>query len=69
MLERYFVNQPSTLQVLNKYHGIKVLFQLDEPDTGWGTLYFTEGDIISMRANKLGLSKGWPVTSKQKTQT
>jgi len=60
MLERYFVNQPSIFQTLHHYHGKNVLFCLDEPDTGWGVIYFTEGDVISMQANIFCLSKGWP---------
>jgi hypothetical protein len=52
--ERYWINQPSTLQPHHKLHGTNVLV-----DTTDYTCYFLEGAIISMLIDPLCLSKGW----------
>jgi hypothetical protein len=57
---RAWINQPSTSQILHKYHGMKVL--VDENYNYHSTavkIYFLEGTIISMNVPKLTLSNGW----------
>lgn len=57
--KRCWINQPSTLQPLHKYHGMNVLAIPEDKDSC--VIYFTSGDIISMRVYKSMqcLSKGW----------
>lgn len=63
MMERMWVNQPSTSQPLHKYHGQNVLY-----DRKGQTLYFCRGSVISMMVptNPLPLSFGWQTQSEQK---
>lgn len=53
---RMWINQPSTLQPLHKYHGTNVLAI---PEAGGYTIYFLSGDTISMQASSNWLSFGW----------
>jgi hypothetical protein len=56
-MERMWINQPSKLQPLHKYHGERVLY---DPETS--RIYFVGGDVASMGiiTNPLPLSPGWP---------
>lgn len=60
-MERYWINQPSTLQEHHKLHGTRVL---GAPDDFFGPefyrVYFLEGPVISMLIHERTLSKGWP---------
>ena len=52
---RGWVNQPSTLQPLNELHGTKAIVVDD--GSGSVRLYFTEGEVHSMQAPKICVSK------------
>jgi hypothetical protein len=55
-LKRMWINQPSTLQPLHKYHGRNVLAYKE------GTvyrIYFLSGRVVSMQAPSGCLSLGW----------
>lgn len=54
---RMRINQPSSLQEDHKLHGRRVIADLDSEIKGCVTIYFTEGNILSMRISKLALSK------------
>lgn len=54
---RAWINQPSTLQPLNHMHGMKCIVHDEHKADGEVTLYFTEGDIHSMQARKLWISR------------
>lgn len=57
--ERYWINQPSTLQPLHEYHAENVLAV---PYTeGTHAVYFLKGDVISMVVHSIVLSPGWTV--------
>lgn len=60
-LKRMWVNQPSTLQMDHKYHGMNVLVNevelKDEDD--FLDAYFVKGDMHSARLSKLALDDGW----------
>lgn len=58
VLERYWINQPSTLEPNHDLHGALVLAPLRLKEIN--TVYFTSGKIISGRYPKNILSKGWP---------
>lgn len=58
-IQRMWINQPSTLQELHKYHGINVLAQ--EEMSGSYTIYFLSGSTISMRVPRNVLSHGWKI--------
>lgn len=60
-MERMFINQPSTLQPLHKYHGMNVL--LNPKD---GTVYPVEGPIHSMMVPSDCLSMGWTTSKLEK---
>ena len=53
-LQRMWINQPSTLQILHEYHGTNVLV-----DTENEIAYFLTGDVISMEVPMETLSEGW----------
>lgn len=57
MVERMWINQPSTLQPLHHLNGTNVL-AYHEYDNTW-RVYFLSGDIISMQVLSTCLSKGW----------
>lgn len=58
MLQRMWINQPSTLQPYHKFHGTKVLADLN--DEQFKRVYFLSGDVISMQCDRFYLSTGWP---------
>lgn len=53
---RAWINQPSTLQPLHTMHGMRCIAINDPKTPGTADIYFTEGDLISMRADTLCLS-------------
>jgi hypothetical protein len=53
---RAWINQPSTLQPLHKYHGMHCIAINDPKTRGTADIYFTDGAIISMRVDTLCLS-------------
>lgn len=55
---RMWINQPSTLQPLHKYHAKNVLAVVDKRHPTYD-VYFTEGDIISANVPAYCLSEGW----------
>ena len=55
---RCWINQPSTLQPLHKYHGTLVL-AVPYAETS-SDCYLLSGDVVSMIAPNLSLSEGWP---------
>jgi len=59
LMQRYFVNQPSTLQVAHKFHGCNVLADLDDRSLGDVslTVYFQCGPIISAVLPRMALSR------------
>jgi hypothetical protein len=65
MIQRYWVNCPSTLQDHHDLHGAKVLCDKTLTEYGAETVrvYFTKGDIISMLIDRRFLSAGWPTPS------
>lgn len=58
-IKRMWINQPSTLQPLYKYHGRLVLVAW-EKDEQMVDIWFVKGKEVSMRAPKISLSNGWP---------
>lgn len=62
-MDRYWINQPSTLQPLNRYHGLRVIAPRDLPKD-WVTVYPADGDVISLIAPPQALSSGWPTRSR-----
>lgn len=60
---RMWVNQGSTLQTFNKYHGCNVLtvppIMKASNNVEYIRVYFTSGDIIAMDMALNALSKGW----------
>lgn len=56
-MQRYWINQPSTLQKHHDLHGQNVLAA---PTHGaFVRVYFASGDVISMEIDKAALSAGW----------
>jgi hypothetical protein len=55
-IDRMWINQPSELQRLHKYHGMNVLVL---KEFGEFRAYFLSGPIISMQVPKECLSPGW----------
>jgi hypothetical protein len=53
-MKRVWINQPSTLQPLHKYHGTSGLL-----DVATETFYFLYGDVVSMQIPLGVLSEGW----------
>lgn len=58
-MERYWINQPSTLQECHKMHRSNVLCDVSNSFGSCVTVYFTEGDIVSALIPRNALSKGW----------
>lgn len=58
-VERYWVNQPSSSQVLHALHGTNVLAEKENWNPNFMKIHFLEGEIISMSVPKYCLSKGW----------
>lgn len=67
-VERMWVNQPSTFQPYNKWHGIRVLAHFTDAVNGYGKevvrVFFLEGPVVSMDMQARALSRGWPETSR-----
>lgn len=59
MLQRYWINQPSTIQPNHALHGQNVLCDMKQVFKGYVDVYFTQGPVISSRMAMLSLSKGW----------
>lgn len=60
-LQRFWINQPSTLQPDHSLHGKRVLVAMGQKGLDHVVdVYFTEGEVISCRVHKLALSPGWP---------
>ena len=59
-LNRFWINQPSTLQPDHKLHGALVLAAPSGEKGDYCDIYFTSGETESQRIAKLSLSKGWP---------
>lgn len=59
MLQRMWINQPSSLQPLHKDHG-KLVLAIKLGKTPNSQVYFTSGDVISAIYPTIILSKGWP---------
>jgi hypothetical protein len=57
MMERMWINQPSTLQPLHHLNATNVL-ATHEYDQTW-RVYFLSGDVISMQVRRNCLSAGW----------
>jgi len=58
VFDRYWINQPSDLQPMHKYHGMNVLAPKDITEK-FIRVYPTSTNIISMECPALSLSKGW----------
>jgi len=65
MIERMWINQPSTLQPDHFWHGTNVLVDMssvrfhERTKQNHVDIYFLSGNIISCRCSMLSLSKGW----------
>jgi len=59
-MNRYWINQPSTLQPDHKYHGRRVLADTSDEDGDYCRCWFADGPVVNMRVAKTSLSKGWP---------
>lgn len=58
-MKRYWINQPSILQLDHKFHGMLVLApKYIESETI--QVWPNKGPIISMVVSSLSLSEGWP---------
>lgn len=57
MIQRMWINQPSTFDSLHALHGVNVLAMPDTPKT-W-RVYFLSGAIISQQIPRAALSSGW----------
>jgi hypothetical protein len=56
-MKRMWINQPSALQPLHKYHGVNVL--AEDTDEITVTVYFLSGDVVSMEVFDCHLADGW----------
>lgn len=54
---RAWINQPSTLQPLHSLHGKVCIVHDNDINSRNVTLYFTEGDVHSMDASRLCVSR------------
>jgi len=57
MMQRYWINAPSTLQPVHHWHGKRVL--CDKQPNTVVTVYFTEGETISAMIPSMYLANGW----------
>lgn len=55
MIYRAFINQPSTLQPLHDRHGQHCI--VNDLDDNCVDIYFTEGDVHSMRVSRQCISR------------
>ena len=62
MLQRMWINQPSTQQPHHQLHGTQVLADLNDPTpaNAVARVYFTDGNVISQHVLRDALSPGWP---------
>jgi len=58
-LIRMWINQPSSFQLLHRLHGANVIAQPPYRHDKTVTVYFTEGDVVSMLVPKECLTRGW----------
>jgi hypothetical protein len=58
-MERCWINQPSTLQLCHKWHG--VLAHVEKGNSKIVDIYLLNKNILSMRVPRKILSKGWPL--------
>jgi len=58
-VERYWINQPSGLQLLHELHGTNVLAEPEKWNPNFMRIHFLNGEIISMQVPKSILSEGW----------
>lgn len=54
---RVWINQPSTLQPMHKYHGMRGIAMTDPSQSDAVRIYFTEGNLLSMQIDPICLSK------------
>lgn len=59
MLQRVWINQPSTLQTHHNLHGTKVLVDFSK-DKSSPDVYFLGRGVHRMRVSAEALSSGWP---------
>jgi hypothetical protein len=57
-MNRYWINQPSTLQICHKLNGVNVLAE-PKPGERTVTVYFLSGEVISQLVPREVLSPGW----------
>ena len=62
MLERYWINAPSTLQTHHKLDGARVLADVEaDAERPVVRVYFAENTpLVSQEVDRLALSRGWP---------
>ena len=58
LIQRAWINQPSTIQEDHQLHGMNVIVDFSK-SKDFPTVYPTEGKIISMIISRLSLSPGW----------
>lgn len=63
-IKRGWINQPSTLQVAHKWHGIRVLYAPYTDDSY--AVFFLQGEVVSMILPRLCVSHDgmWPESSR-----
>lgn len=59
MMERMWINQPSTLDKLHKLHGMNVLAEPEPNSLKVMRVYFLDGVVTSQQVPRLYLSNGW----------
>lgn len=57
MVERMWINQPSTQQTYHDLHGTNVLAVYERPN--FYRVYFLSGPVVSQEVSALALSRGW----------
>jgi hypothetical protein len=63
VIRRVWINQPSNLQPLHKYHGMNALADVSDPEEV--TVYFLRGAVVSMMLPSNVLSEGWRTDATQ----
>lgn len=58
-MERYWINQPSTLQPCHHLNGKNVLVDMSSREGSCITVYFVYGDVVSALIPMNALSQGW----------
>jgi hypothetical protein len=59
-IQRYWINQPSTLQPYHHLHGRLVLADLHKDNYPGAVCYFTKGPELWKEIDKSALSDDWP---------